>query len=221
VSVPKLGSSLVILAGMVMAFLVEACNPLKPLPLSPVESSAISGGGSALVLLRLVGEDQEGARLDLFPQQNAGEFEFGIGGFDSGGEPTERPRRARALSTAARDEGWITFILPPGYYHFAYGKMNSTLADLGSYPHWRIEVPPRAAVVYAGTFHLSGTTGPRFLQGRGIFDFDQAATRVEDERELAAQIARRDLPTLPPPVTRLAVLGPLLLDMPPPARPSE
>ena len=66
---------------------------------------------------------------------------------------------------------------------------------------------------------LSGTT----KEERRIVDFNQAATIVADEAETAVQTARRDLPSLPPPVTRLAVLhtGPILLDVPPPAQPSE
>jgi hypothetical protein len=129
------------------------------------------------------------------------------------------PRGFRILSAEERHQGWLTLTLPAGYYYFAFGADiffrtktvfgNDARADyMKAAPRWRIAVPPGAPVVYAGTFHL---IEPDFGT------LDQAATKIEDETAMAIESSHRDLPSLPPPVTRLAVLhtGPILLDMPP------
>lgn len=191
-------------------------------PLRPEESAAIESRQSALVLLRFAGTDQNGDRLEPFTAWDGDFLRIAIGDFDSGGVP--QGRKVRTLNPAARDEGWIALVLSPGYYYLVFGKNlgANTPLHADSLPRWRIEVPPGAAVIYAGTFRLKATTGYVLLVGRRILSFDQEATTIEDERETALETAGRDLPSLPPPVARLAVRhsGPILLGLPP-ARASE
>lgn len=179
------------------------------------EAAAIKSGGGAVVLLRFVGQDQNGDRLELFGHVGwPGEYlQIAIGEFGSGG--VLEWREVRTLGSAARDEGWLTLVLPPGYHDLVFG-MSHILSQAESLPPWRIEVPPGVPVIYAGTLHLSGLTKHIWLQGMRIVNIDQAATTVEDETEAAVQTARRDLSALPPPVTRLAVghTGPLLPRVP-------
>lgn len=186
------------------------------------EAAAIESGGGSVVLVRFAGQDQNGARLELFGHVGwPGEYlQIAIGDSDSGGVP--KWREVRTLGSAARDEGWLTLVLPPGDHELVFG-MSDIRSQAESLPPWRIEVPPGVPVVYAGTLHLSGLTKHIWLQGTRIISIDQAATTVEDETEAAVQTARRDLSALPPPVTRLAVqrTGPPLPGVLPPARPSE
>ena len=204
--------------------LLAGCEHSIVHPLSSSESAAITGGHSAVVLLRFSMQDQNGKGLDPFAEvEHSGainERGVSVGDFDSGGEP--KLRDVRTLSIQARNEGWLILTLPPGYYYLVISKAVFGVLYSESPPRWRIEVPPGVAVIYAGTIRLHVTTGglSGYLFGRPgeIGRLDEATTMIEDESGLAVQAARRDLPTLPPPVTRLAVrhTGPLLLGIPPP-----
>ena len=79
-------------------------------------------------------------------------------------------------------------------------------------PTLRIEVPPGEPVIYAGSFHIDCPSD------QSIVWVESATAVVEDQRDAAAAIARRDLQSLPPAVTRLAVQhsGPILLGVPTP-----
>jgi hypothetical protein len=191
-------------------------------PLSSEEAAAIKRGDSAIVMLRVTVEDQDGNPWDHpfigpFDSRNYGRLP--VGGFDTGGQL--KYHDIRNISEDAWNEGWLTLLLPPGYYYFAsalFPYPSSVSVPVRVPRRWRIEVPPGAPVVYAGTFHLSGKVSTPLFDRKQLVGVNGAATRIDDETALAAEIARRDLPSLPPPVTRLAVLhtGPILLDMPPP-----
>jgi hypothetical protein len=182
--------------------------------------------------MRFVGKDQLGEPLEPFRPYAFGErsenLQLGIGDFESGGEPRDATtvdllhpsQYYRFFSKEAQTEGWTVLIRPPGYYYLTF-RAPGTLRQ--SLPRWRVEVPPGTALVYVGTFHLTGTTEVPLCCGseRSLFTgIDQTATQIEDESDAAAQRARRDLPSLPPPLTRLAVLhsGPTLLGVPAPVQ---
>ncbi len=77
----------------------------------------------------------------------------------------------------------------------------------------RIELPPKVPLLYVGTFHVDC---PTYEFGRRVH-VRSARAAVEDETDAAAGVARREFPSLPLPVTRLAVRqsGPILLGVPP------
>jgi hypothetical protein len=225
---------------MLLLLFLAGCYSHLPTPppdrLTPDELAAIDSGASAAVLLRLVAHDETGNSLDPFGpdpfvfdkaghRSKTGSYlGIDIGDFDSGGkvpkckcsvDDFEQLHDFHILSTEAWNEGWLTLILPPGYYYLVgpsfpnfYPRQDTSL------PRWRIEVPKGAAVIYAGTFLLHRSTGSFWVRG----GLDPAATKIEDETDLALQAARRDLPSLPPPVTRITIrhTGPILLGIPPP-----
>lgn len=187
------------------------------------ETSAVRQGSETLVLLRFTARNGEGKPVDLFDLQTTG-IRIGLGDFNSGGVP--KTYDFKVLSGAGRAAGWIALVVPPGYYYLAVQRpFQGMSAEPGSFldadsifvglPRWRIEVPQGTPVLYAGSFRLSVRTWWNLL-GPDHFDINQGETRIEDERDAATAISRRDAPTLPPPVTRLAVLqtGPVLLGMP-------
>jgi hypothetical protein len=198
---------------------------------SPDELSGVRDGKVAAVLFHFVGTNPDGQPVKVFSEQYAIQYLLlSLGDFATGGEPTtslrpmpwtpetnpDLPRglyksmlnvryTVRLLSKESLDQGWCVMFLPPGYYYLG---LNFFPGD----PEFRIEVPAGMAVVYAGTIHFAVTKswpGP----------IDKQATRIEDESPLAKDVAARDLPLLPPPVTRLAVrnTGPRLLGVPPAA----
>ena len=211
------------LVGMALALSLAACiwGNVRG-PLSSQDSTAIQRGDSEIVLLRFTVEDQNGnpwVHPFAASWANQGQYysRLAVGGFDTGGKL--EARAIRIPSEDAWDAGWIILVLPPGYYYFAMGPAIFNIPGPSeSAPRWRIEVPPGAPVVYGGTFHLSGKVqAPTLFGPMSLAEINQAASRIDDESGLAAQIAHRDLPSLPAPITRLAVLhtGPILLDMPP------
>lgn len=220
---------------LVLCLLLVACATVGP---APNQTKAVSEGTKVAVLLRFDGEDHSGRPLKpLVSDAMHTPFGFVMGDNDSGGVPTYETLRAGkvlvqvryaswVLSSESENEGWLTLFLQPGYYYLGLGIKYCGwcgTSDLGlefvpGSPVWRLEVPSGTPVIYAGTFHLSGETtwdiGGRYFSG-----LDQQATQIRDESHLAAQVARRDLPSLPAPVTRLIKRhsGPYLLGIPPAA----
>ena len=192
----------------------------------------INSGKKTLVLLRLAcGEapneypgfltSDDGKRLDTMF------LGFGSVDVEHGGE-TYVFIDMRTLSRSAIGEGWIALIRPPGFLYLTFGfQLNpSAGGDILALlmprwrlapgePYWRVEMPPGTPVVYAGTFRdvACGPTPQHNFQR----DFGKPASvlRIEDEREAATTLIRRDLPTMPAPVTRLAI-GPIPRGVPAP-----
>jgi hypothetical protein len=207
-------------------------------PVSRDELAAIHDGRSAVILLRLVGKNQRGEPLKPLPEVQQIDRRFENADLELGGVPLHfksGPLSYRILSEEGQMEGWVAFIRPPGYYYLAFrtpGAPRQPPPDERGEPpflRWRVEVRPGTAVVYAGTLRLSGSTfvplsgwcRDRGCKNDDLFVWiDQTTAEVENESDAAAQMARRDLPTLPPPLTRLAVRqdGPLLLGIPAPVQ---
>ena len=197
---------------------------------SPGDLAAINRRSNALVLLRIVGESDSGEPPAIMGTSMGGEgVVIGIGDFDSGGAPKECHWFApfalgyycKSLSEEARARGWIALTLSPGYYYLAIKPPHKAgtpepYPPFSGLPRWRIEVPAETPVVYAGTFHLHTVPNPTLFGGH--FYIRQEATRIEDEQDEVLTVARRDLPSLPAPVTRLSELqtGPLLFGVPRP-----
>ena len=158
-----------------------------------------------------------------------------IGDFETGGAPTKEivpgyPKPligvrylGRFYSEQFRNEGWLALILPPGYYYLCLGAVYSRWAlrvDRGRMclpgsPEWSIEVPAGVPTIYAGTFNFTVRT-TWDIGGPNWATINQLTTHISEETDLAKDVSRRDLASLPPPVTRLAtrLAGPHLLGVP-------
>ena len=199
-------------SALVFGLVLAACAERS---LSPDE---IGRGKTSVVLMRIVAEAARGDPPEIWgTTMGYGGLRLGLGDFESGGAP--KAQSYRFLSQEARAEGWISFTLAPGYYYLAiqrpfYGISAEPIPLFAGLPLWRIEVPAETPVVYVGTLHLSSV--PKISLFGGQFNIDYAATRVDDEHEAALRAAHRDLPSLPPPTTRLAQRqsGPLLFGVP-------
>ena len=220
---------------MLLSGLFGACAPTP----SADELAAVRGGKDALVLIRLACGDPQHEYPDfLYPASSLHRLDLQISHALSLGylEADGRPRRIyapgtyRVVSKAAWSQGWFAVIWAPGYHYLTFGMRGGPVTEFGTafeiYPSvlpaeaplWRIEVPAGAPVIYAGTFRSAACSGDKGSPETLQHQFGQDPTlRLEDEREGAAAVISRDLPTLPPPVTRLAVLqtGPLVHGLPP------
>ena len=206
---------------------------------SASDLAAIRGGKETLVLIRLACGDPQHERPEFLAAtgMNPGAISnaFKLGYVDEDGQPHEIHavvvgETAWALSKASWSEGWFALAWPPGYRYLAFGMSRARVDFISIIPFqtpaklppeaplWRIEVPAKTPVIYAGTFRaLPCDSANSREKAQQQFAESPSTLRVEDERETAAAVLRRDAPTLPPPVTRLAILqtGPLLHGVPP------
>lgn len=213
-AVPRRGA----LAGLLALGACAVVAPFDDPMLAPVRR-----GEKAAVLLRFVVIDEEGNIIPPFAHA-VGDDSLGLsmGDFDSGGVPTRRIVAARFASATSQAEGALILLLPPGYHYLAVqgarrGDAFTYEARFARTPRWRIAVPPGVPVVYTGTFRLRAKAIHLLFGDIVIGEVDQEATVVADEAVWARATAARDLPTLPAPLTRLAVrhAGPVLLGRPP------
>jgi hypothetical protein len=179
-------------------------------PVDDAELSAVRRGETAVVLLRFVATDQDGR--DILPFAHlVGDDDLGLarGDFDSAGMPTRRIAPARFPSAAARADGAVILLLPPGYHYLAIQGARRTdaftyEARFRELPRWRIEVPARTPFIHAGTFRLR-VRAIRLLFGDVVIGaVEQDAIVVEEDAAWARMTAARDLPHLGPPLLRPA-----------------
>jgi hypothetical protein len=165
------------------------------------------GGEEALVLVRVTFAANDGRRFEAFAHIAASEnIGFALGDFETGGVPSKGiDHTLPFLSEASRKDGWTYFRLKPGKHYlavqgprrrnyFAYARAFRTA------PRWEIEVPAGAAVIYAGTLHLRGTTRSLLIEQDRIGAITGA--EVADETQAAA-LAAQHLSSLGPPRTAL------------------
>jgi len=104
--------------------LLAGCIGIQSLqPPTPAQMARVNDGSHALLLARLdcAGQDPEPASgMSLYTSQLPGvpRLEFILGDASSGGRPKWADSRTdfRILSDAARADGWIALIKPPGQY---------------------------------------------------------------------------------------------------------
>jgi hypothetical protein len=175
-------------------------------PPAQAELAAVAAARQAIVLLR-VQCMIEGRPYEPFSyrlgEDNVG---FGLGTFDTGGEP--RAVASRFLSVQSRRAGWTYFVLRPGIYYLAVrppqrSDWRAYERSLQTGPRWRIDVPEGAKAVYAGTLSLTGAADPLLFGDRIMRSIAGDASRVEDEREFAAAVLAREVPTAGEPETVL------------------
>jgi len=203
---------------LMLIALLSGCDASISAPLTPAETAQIRNGQAAVLLVRLACTDQRGVACQpLMQNLTQGLIRLGLGDFDSGGELQDF--FFRAPSDAAWADGWFMLVRPPGYYYFTPQRPEDSaniLVTAGRHRPvilWRIEVPAGVPVMYAGTIVITERSDP------GIFDrlwTGIDATNIRDDSAAAARLVARDLPGLPPPVTRLAVrhTGPIRLGVP-------
>jgi len=189
---------------LALAVWLGGCTSIS-LP-TQTELAAVSSGNRAIVLLRVQcmidGRPYEPFSYGL-GEDNVG---FGLGTFDTGGEP--RAVLSRFLSEPSRHAGWTYFVLHPGTYYLAVrppqrSDWRAYERSLQTGPRWRIDVPAGAKAVYAGTLSLTGAADPLLFGDRIMRSIDADGSRVEDERELAAAVLAREVPTAGEPETVL------------------
>lgn len=167
-------------------------------PPTPRELSAIDADKSTLLLLRVAvtieGKAYEPFLADL-PDDNVG---IGLGTFETAGK-VRVVEPQRFFSEDARARGWTYLSVPRGTLYLSFLPPRRT--DLFTYHAmfdrtqlWRIDVPERAKVVYAGTLAIEGEGIPLLFGGQRL----EAFTRVEirDEREAAQLLVDEYVPQL-------------------------
>jgi hypothetical protein len=160
-----------------------------------------------------------------------------LGDADSAGAPrwSDSRKDFLLLPKGASEQGWFVLVKPAGYYYLHFIQLGLEVANnrqglppggetktllgprvwdpLGSQPALRIELPPNVLLFYVGTFQFACPTHDFFQK----YLVRSTTAAVEDETAAAAAVARQEFPSLPPPVTRLAVQqsGPILIGVPP------
>jgi hypothetical protein len=129
---------------------------------------------------------------------------FGLGSFDSAGEP--RVAMNYFLSEKSRRQGWTYFLLTPEIYYLAVLGPDSDadtfiISDTNrlSSPRWRLDVPDNVRSIYAGTIHLKGKSGGKLLFGGTVIKPVNAdEIEVTDDNELARLVVAEHYPNAAP-----------------------
>lgn len=170
---------------------VAGCTAALP---TDREISAVQAGEQVIVLLRVTGE-HAGKAYEAFgslvPHDNVG---LTVGGFMTGGR-VQLAFPQRHLSDKTRHEGWTYFVLDPGPHILAVcptalSQFKKNADDFNSTPHWRIDVPDDARLVYAGTLHIS--------REFNLEPFKKEDLSLREEEELAQRVATETLPGMVP-----------------------
>ncbi len=163
------------------------------------ERTAVGAGEMAIVLLRVDSTVENQQPYEAFKHSITDDnISFGLGSFDTGGEP-RRLALLRFLSPESRKDGWTYFALPPGIHYLAVYPPRRT--DVWTYerslknaPRWRLDIPPNARLIYAGTLRFTGKSTP-LLSGERIMTSIQIDNMsVTNEEELARKLLTKELP---------------------------
>jgi hypothetical protein len=205
---------LLLLLSVVLCGLATSCAIVK-LP-DRGELSAVQASDRVVVLLRATAELPEGTDIGAFPLMMSGDHvRVGLGGFETGGgiRYVDFPL---FLSTEARHEGWIYFILEPGIHYLIFRGAAEWVNDVRPGPnqwrieiheqlesavYWRINIPVGSPLVYAGTMQFHCRSKRSFF-GVSICDYIDGMN-VENQEALAAKLAEKYLAVLGSPQTIL------------------
>jgi hypothetical protein len=154
------------------------------------ERTAVGNGEKAIVLLRMHCTIEKPYHGDVFKLWSGNNIDFYLGSFKTGGEP-EPLTRLRFLSSGSRTNGWTYFVLPHGIYYLAVSSYEHSVEAT---PHWRIDIPQDARLVYAGTLRFTGVSEglPFGLRTIRSIQFDEM--RVTNEEELARKLLTEAFP---------------------------
>jgi hypothetical protein len=191
---------------------------------SAAEKTAVDAGQKSIVLLRVQCTVEDGTPYEAFAHALVDDnVSFGVGSFDTGGEP-RRLELLRFLSPESRRDGWTYLVLPHGTHYLAVYPPRRT--DVFSYqrslkdaPRWRIDIPRGARLVYAGTLRLAGASDRLIAGGRILRSIRVDAMRVADEEALARELLVEHFPGLGEVHAALLVRqeGPIILHAPLPS----
>lgn len=163
------------------------------------ERAAVGAGEMAIVLLRMNTTVENQQPYEAFKHSiTEDNISFGVGSFDTGGEP-RRLALLRFLSPESRKDGWTYFVLPHGVHYLAAYPPRRT--DIWTYerniknaPRWRLDIPPKVKLIYAGTLHLSGKSTPLLVGDRIMTSIQTDNMRVTNEEEFARKLLKKEFP---------------------------
>jgi hypothetical protein len=201
----------------IFLILLSSCTTTA-LP-SAKDYALLNSGKRSVVLIRLICE-VEGESYEVFrhavSDDNIG---LALGGFETGGELHQKiPTH---LSTQTRKDGWLYFVVEPGFYYFAVQPPRRT--DVWSYknsfnrgPLWRMDIPPESGTIYAGTLHIPIIQQKMLFGGLSIKSFVTDSMVVLNDEVVARKIAADFFPELKNFKTMLMVKheGPIILKSP-------
>lgn len=163
------------------------------------ERTAVRIGEKAIVLLRVVCALENQQPYEAFRHSLMDDnISFGVGSFETGGEP-KRLVLLRFLSKESRKDGWTFFVLPPGTHYLAVYPPRRTDVltyerDLKNAPRWRMDIPPNARLVYAGTLRITGESTRLLFGGRIMKSIRIDEMSVTNDEELARKILTEAFP---------------------------
>ena len=186
--------------------LLFGCAPIVP---TVKEQAAINAEDKALVLVRVqCTVDGQPFESCIFRRKNSIFSDnifvgFAMGSFDTFGEPGSV--QIRALSDESLDAGWIVFMLSPGIYYLAIqGPDSSQISKMSAANYyrkyfqdasrWRIDVPERTKLIYAGTLHLAGKIDGTLLFGDRIIVPSGQEVALSNDQELAGRLLIKHFP---------------------------
>jgi hypothetical protein len=163
------------------------------------ERTAVGAGEMAIVLLRVDSTVENQQPYEAFKHSiTEDNISFGVGSFDTGGEP-RRLALLRFLSPESRKDGWTYFVLPHGIHYLAAYPPRRT--DVWTYerniknaPRWRLDIPPNAKLLYAGTLRLTGKSTPLLFGGRIMTSIQIDNMSVTNDEELARKLLTKEFP---------------------------
>lgn len=171
------------------------------------ERTAVGAGEKALVLLRVQCTIEGQQPCEAFGSALLDEnISFGLGSFETGGEPQPEARQ-RFLSPESRKNGWTYFVLPHGIHYLAVYPPRRRDAVTYEQPvafmyeerirkaaRWRIDIPPDAKLVYAGTLRFAGESDRLLFGGRRLRSAEIDKVNVANDEELARRLLTEVFP---------------------------
>ncbi len=183
--------------GVGAVLLLAAGCATTPRALSPHQRASVSTGQRSVVLLRLetTFNDQPVVTRKLGLSE-AGPFALALANLDRNG-PIE-PEPVTMPAGESKEGTWCCLVLEPGTYYLWSALPNIHPRDLSADPKsiggWRLEVPPGAPVVYAGSLQLK-SKGRRFINERFV---KEIRSNLVNEPAAAAAFVDRNLAGLGP-----------------------
>lgn len=175
--------------------LLGACAMTEPPSAQDLEK--VNAGDKTILLFRVAvtldGEPHEPFSGSL-ADDNVG---VALGTFETGGR-VRQSELVRFLSDDSRAQGWAYVVTEPGTLYMAFlpPRRTNVLRYASMFKgatRWRVDAPPDADVVYAGTVAITGAPGWSFF-GNYLKTID--AIEIRDERAAAEKIVKRFLPNL-------------------------